>query len=83
MKNQNNFCNWVWCCLYQEGNMAVASDGLVEWREAIFGTEVDVGASLHQDPDGLAAARLALNRQRQRRLCKHARTQCTRINANM
>lgn len=55
---------------YQQGGVAVSPDGLVHRRQSVFGSEVDVGAALHQHPDGLAAGRLALHRQRQRRLCR-------------
>lgn len=49
--------------------MAVAPHGLVHRREPIFGAEVDVSPSLHQDPDGLAAAGLTLHSEGQGRLC--------------
>lgn len=54
--------------VYQQGGMAVSSDSLVHCRQSVFGTKVDVSPSLHQDPDGLARARLALHRQGQGRL---------------
>lgn len=45
--------------------MAVASNSFVYWCESIFGTEVNMSPSVHQDPDGLTSTWLTLHRQGQ------------------
>lgn len=45
--------------------MAVAPHSFVHRRESVFGAEVNVSTSLHQDADGLTSTRLTLHRQGQ------------------
>lgn len=54
--------------VHQQGRVAVPSNTLVKRCESIFGTEVNVSPSVHQDPDGLPSTWLTLHCQRQRGL---------------